>query len=71
MKSLDLIFLNQQGKSVTLSLADPAEPYNPVAIKQAMDEIVTQNVFTSTGGDLVAVKSARVSERTTTDIALS
>lgn len=71
MKSLELIFLNQQGKNVTLSLADPVEPYNPVAIKQAMDEIVNQNVFTSTGGDLVGVKSARVSERSTTDIALS
>lgn len=68
MKRLNLVFLNEQGKSVTLSLNDPVEPANPVAVKAAMDEILAQNVFVSTGGLLTQLKSARISESNTTPI---
>ncbi|MFT8709101.1 MAG: DUF2922 domain-containing protein [Sporolactobacillus sp.] len=70
MKRIDLVFVNAGGKSVTLSLNDPAEPVNPAAVKEAMTEIITRNVFTSTGGQLTAIKSARLSESVTTPITL-
>lgn len=70
MKRIDLVFVNTGGKSVTLSLNDPAEPVNPAAVKEAMTEIITRNVFTSTGGQLTAIKSARLSESVTTPITL-
>lgn len=70
MKRLNMVFVNRDGKSVTLSLNDPVEPADPAAIKAAMDEVVAQNVFESTGGDLLQVKSARISENITTPIPL-
>ncbi|RYL89337.1 DUF2922 domain-containing protein [Sporolactobacillus sp. THM7-4] len=71
MKRLNLVFLNQQGKNVTLSLVDPVEPADPAAIKAAMAEIIAQNVFSSPGGDLVQAKSARISESNTTPISIN
>ncbi|RYL89283.1 DUF2922 domain-containing protein [Sporolactobacillus sp. THM19-2] len=71
MKRLNLVFLNTAGKSVTLSLNDPVEPADPVAVRSAMDEIIAQNVFESTGGELTQVKSARISENNTTPIEIA
>ncbi|WP_028983654.1 DUF2922 domain-containing protein [Sporolactobacillus terrae] len=70
MKKLNLVFLNAEGKSVTLSLNDPVEPADPAAIKAAMNIILAEQVFQSTGGELVALKSARISENNTTPIEL-
>lgn len=68
MKKINLVFLNENGKSVTLSLNDPVEPADSAAVKAAMDEIIAQNVFVSTGGPLTQFKSARISENNTTPI---
>ncbi|MGM8366169.1 DUF2922 domain-containing protein [Virgibacillus sp. W0181] len=70
MKKLELKFENEDGKTVTYSLEKPIEPVDAAAVKAAMNEIITQDAFTSTGGDLVAIKSARVVERTVEDIDL-
>ncbi|MFC4557959.1 DUF2922 domain-containing protein [Virgibacillus kekensis] len=70
MKKLELKFENADGKTVTYSLEQPIEPVDPAAVKAAMDTIVTQNAFTSSGGDLVSIKSARVVERNVQDIEL-
>ncbi|MEB1805739.1 MAG: DUF2922 domain-containing protein, partial [Bacillaceae bacterium] len=51
-------------KNVTISLDNPVYPVDPAAISAAMDEIIAQNAFTSSGGNLVAKKSARVVDRT-------
>ncbi len=63
-------FTNQDGKIVTYSLDKPIEPVNVASIHAAMDEIIAQNAFTSTGGDLIAKKSARLVERIVEDIEL-
>ena len=70
MKKLELKFENEDGKTVTYSLEKPIEPVDPEAVKEAMDEIITQNAFTSSGGDLIAKKSARVVDRTVEEIVL-
>jgi aromatic ring-opening dioxygenase catalytic subunit (LigB family) len=67
-KVLELKFTNQEGKIVTISLNDPVEPVDGVAVASAMDQIIAQNVFFSSGGDFVAKQSARVVERNVTDI---
>ncbi|WP_106496193.1 DUF2922 domain-containing protein [Lentibacillus sp. Marseille-P4043] len=71
MKKLELKFANKEGKTVTYSLEKPVEPVDPAAVKSAMEEIISQNAFTSTGGDLVSIKSARVVDRIVTDIELA
>lgn len=62
-KKLELKFYNEDNRTVTISLDQPVEPADPVAVNQAMDEIITQNCFNSSGGNLVAKKEARIVER--------
>lgn len=70
MKQLELKFLNEDGKTVTYSLDNPVDPADPEAVTEAMDEIITQNAFETSGGELVEKKSARIVERTVEDIDL-
>ncbi|GAA0305867.1 hypothetical protein GGQ92_002854 [Gracilibacillus halotolerans] len=70
MKTLELRFENEEGKNVTISLDNPVEPVDPAEINAAMDEIIAQNAFDSSGGELVAKKDARVVERNVTVIEL-
>lgn len=67
-KKLELQFTNLEGKTATISIDDPIEPVNAAAVSAAMDTILAENVFTSTGGDFVAKKGARVVERNVTDV---
>jgi hypothetical protein len=67
-KTLQLQFENYDGKTVTYSLDNPVEPVDPEAVNTAMDEIIEQDVFTSSGGDLVGKRNARLVERTVEDI---
>lgn len=70
MKRIELFFENEDGKTVKYSLDKPIEPVNPTSVQLAMDDIITQNVFTTTGGDLVAKKSARIVETIVEEIPL-
>ncbi|MFD2762469.1 DUF2922 domain-containing protein [Lentibacillus juripiscarius] len=70
MKKLELKFLNQDGKTVTYSLEKPVEPVDTATITSTMDEIIAQDAFTSSGGNLVSKKSARIVERNVTEIDL-
>ncbi|GAB4073140.1 DUF2922 domain-containing protein [Barrientosiimonas marina] len=70
MKKLELKFYNEDDRTVTYSLEKPVEPADPQAIKAAMEEIIAQNAFTSSGGDVVAIKQARIVERNVEDIKL-
>ena len=70
MKTLELKFENADGKTVTYSLEKPVEPVDPAAVTAAMDTIIVENAFTSSGGNLITKKSARVVERNVQDIEL-
>lgn len=69
-KQIELQFLNEENRTVTISLEDPIEPVNPAAVHAAMDAVIAENAFTSSGGDLVGKKGARIVERTVTEIEL-
>lgn len=71
MKKLELKFLNEEGKTVTYSLEKPVEPVDPAAVSSAMDEIITQDAFTTSGGNLVEKKGARIVERNVVEIELA
>ncbi len=70
MKRIELFFENEDGKTVKYTLDKPLEPVNPVTVNAAMDEIIAQNVFYSSGGDLVAKKGARIVENIIEEIDL-
>ncbi|WP_017755294.1 DUF2922 domain-containing protein [Calidifontibacillus oryziterrae] len=69
-KKLELQFTNLEGKTATISIDDPIEPVNVAAVSSAMDTILTENIFTSTGGDYVAKKGARIVERNVNEVEL-
>ncbi len=68
MKILELFFENDEGKTVKYTLEKPVEPVDTEEVEAVMDEIIIQNAFTSSGGDIVMKKSARVVETVIEDI---
>jgi len=69
-KQLELLFENETGRQVTISLDNPLEPVDSDAIIEAMTAIVEGNVLFSSGGDVVAIRGARLVERNVEDIEL-
>ena len=70
MKTLELRFINEEGRTIMLGVPSPVEPIDPVLVSQVMDEIIEANVFTSTGGNYIGKMSARVVERTVEEVEL-
>ncbi|RSL32715.1 DUF2922 domain-containing protein [Salibacterium salarium] len=63
-KRLELRFNNEEGRNVTVALDEPVEPVDEDAVAAAMETIINENAFLSTGGELVEKRDARVVERT-------
>jgi hypothetical protein len=67
-KKIELIFKNEAGKNVILSLDNPTEPVNPALVAQVMEQVIAEQAFVSSGGALVSKYAARIVERNVTDI---
>jgi hypothetical protein len=70
-KSLELQFVNQQGKIVRIVLENPIEPVNASQVSAVMDTIIAANIFTSNGGDFVAKQGARLLQQEVTEVSLT
>lgn len=70
-KSLELQFVNQQGKVVRIAIDNPVEPVNAQQVSSVMDAIIAANIFTSSGGDLIGKQGARLLQRNVTEVALT
>ena len=66
MKTLELQFVNEEGKTVRLTIDEPREHVTQTEIANVMDVIIAANVFPSSGGDLIAKKGARLIDTTAT-----
>jgi hypothetical protein len=66
-KTLELQFNTEFGKIARLSLDNPKEPVDEAAVKQAMEQIIASDVFTTANVKYVSVKGARVIDRNITD----
>lgn len=62
-KRLELQFLNEAGTRATIGLDDPKEDLTDAEVKNAMEAILAEDVFTSPRGDLVAIAGARIVAR--------
>lgn len=60
---LEMIFRNGDGNRVTISVQEPRTDLTPQEVQEAMELITSNNVFTSNGGDLVSIESARLVTR--------
>ena len=61
---LDLIFRNAAGKKVTLNIEEPKADVTKAEIDAAMQVVVENNIFNTSGGDIVEAVQGRL--RTTT-----
>jgi len=62
-KTLQMIFVNEMGRNVTLSVVDPRDDVTAEQVSTVMADILARNAFTSTGGRLVSAAEARVVSR--------
>jgi len=69
-KTLEMTFSNTDGKPAKVSIENPIEPVDQVAVAQAMDLIIASDVFFTAGGDLVEKRGARVVERNVEEVTL-
>jgi hypothetical protein len=67
-KTLRMVFRNEAGKNVTISLDSPRADVTPAEIEAAMDLVIARNIFTSSGGDLVSKQDIRIIDSTTNDL---
>jgi hypothetical protein len=66
-KTLELQFTTELGGTARITIDNPKEPIETVAVKQAMEQILTAGIFYSPTGNLVAIKGARLVDREVTD----
>lgn len=67
-RTLEMIFLNETGKEITVAVKDPKDGLTLAAVQTVMNTIIAKNVFSSTGGDLVSVKEAQIRQLAITEL---
>ena len=67
-KTIQLIFKNEEGRNVTISLDNPTEPVDPQQIAAVMAQVIEEGAFITSGGYLVSKYGARIVERTIENI---
>ena len=60
VKTLDMVFRSESGKTVTLSLLEPKDTLTLTEVNTVMQDIISKNIFSTTSGDLVQVVEARI-----------
>jgi hypothetical protein len=68
-KTLELVFRSSGGKEVTLTVADPKEKLTLAEVKPIAQEIVSKNIFTVKGTDLVQFVDARIRSKDAVSLA--
>ncbi|MBP3840250.1 MAG: DUF2922 domain-containing protein [Chryseobacterium sp.] len=57
---LDLIFKNAAGKKVILNIEEPKAGITKAEIDSAMEVVVNNNIFNTSGGDIVEAVQGRL-----------
>ena len=57
---LDLVFRNAAGKKVTLNIEEPKTGVTKAEIDAAMQVVVENNIFNTSGGDIVDAVEGRL-----------
>ncbi|GAA0453157.1 DUF2922 domain-containing protein [Alkalibacillus silvisoli] len=70
-KRLELKFRNEEGRMSTISIDHPVEPVNAEQVKEAMETIIEQDIFTSNGLALSEIDFAQVVERTVEEVPIN
>ncbi len=65
---LELVFKNAAGKKVVLNVEEPKSTVTKAEIDAAMNVVVENNIFATTGGDIVEAVEGRMRTTTTNTI---
>ena len=65
---LELVFKNAAGKKVILKIEEPKSDVTKAQIDAAMQAVVENNIFNTSGGDLVEAVEGRMRTTTTNTI---
>lgn len=69
--TLNMVFNTTGGKKTTFSITDVNSAVTPAEVNSLMNTILTENIFTTSSGDLVSKASASIVAKTVTDVAMS
>jgi hypothetical protein len=67
-KTLVMNFINAQGKKTAVRVNNVKDSLTDAEVTAAMDVIIANNIFESTGGDLKIKDSASIVDTTTTEL---
>jgi|LSQX01.3.fsa_nt_gb hypothetical protein len=67
-QTLQMVFANQEGRNVTISVNEPNDGITGEEVRSVMDTIIDKSIFSTTGGDMVAVSAARLVSREVTEL---
>lgn len=67
-KTLSMSFLTTEGKKSSISVGNVKDDVSQADVKSTMDMIVAKNIFSTKNGDIQAVDSASIIDRTTTQL---
>jgi len=60
VKTLEMVFRNESGKTVTLNLLEPKDNLTLAEVNTVMQDIISKNIISTASGDLVQVVEARI-----------
>lgn len=66
-KKLAMAFLTAQGATSSMTLDEPKDGLTEAEVRAVMELIITENIFSTSKGDLAEIKSAKIIS-TTEDI---
>jgi hypothetical protein len=67
-KRLVMSFRNADGNRVSISIDDPRADVTDAEVKAAMQTVLDQDIFNTSGGNMVEIVDAAIVETTTTDL---
>ncbi|MGM9973984.1 MAG: DUF2922 domain-containing protein [Clostridiaceae bacterium] len=67
-RHLVMTFINAEGKKVSLRVNNVRSDVQDAEVEAAMDEIISGNLFITSGGDMVSKESAEVVVTDTTEL---
>lgn len=70
MGVLELVFLKDDGKTITFSIENPVTPVNEQTLNSVMDTIISAGIFL-TLGQHARKKSARIVEKSVSEVKIN
>ncbi|KLU66109.1 hypothetical protein DEAC_c21480 [Desulfosporosinus acididurans] len=67
-KVLRMTFNNAAGNAVTITMPQPKDSLTAADIEAVMDQIITKNIFLTSGGELISKRDVKIVDTTTNDL---